>query len=232
MYGHHAVFAALQNPKRVIKQIFCTQRYWDSYEKDLNTKKEIVKIVDVKEISALLDSAHPVPHQGILAKVSSIFSSFETLDITQSPNRILILDQLVDTQNIGNIIRSAVAFGFDKIILSSDNMPNENGAMNKAAVGTMELVQIAQVVNIKRTIDILKKHEFWIAGLDPQGPNQISDILNIAKLAIIIGSEGAGMRRLTKDSCDFLVNIPISTKVESINAASAASIVLHATKLL
>ena len=101
----------------------------------------------------------------------------------------------------------------------------------KAPNGCLELMQIAKVTNIKNTIKKLKKMDFWIAGLDADGKGDINDISEIDKLAIIIGSEGKGMRRLTLTHCDFLIKIPISKQVESLNASNAASIIFYLLKI-
>jgi 23S rRNA (guanosine2251-2'-O)-methyltransferase len=93
-------------------------------------------------------------------------------------------------------------------------------------------VQIVKVTNIKTTIEILKRKDFWIAGLDLDGKDNLLSLAEFNKIAIIIGSEGKGMRRLTTESCDFLIKIPISSKVESLNASNAASIIFHAINLL
>ena len=167
-----------------------------------------------------------------MALVDSIFKNkIEDLDFTDGKDRIVILDQVTDPQNIGAIIRSAAAFGINKLILPSDNAPDENAGIAKAACGCLELIQIAKVTNIKNTIEKLKKMDFWIAGLDTDGKGDINDISEIDKLAIIIGSEGKGMRRLTLTHCDFLIKIPISKQVESLNASNAASIIFYLLKI-
>ena len=104
-------------------------------------------------------------------------------------------------------------------------------AIAKAASGCLELVQIAKVTNIKHTIEALKNKGFWIVGLDSEGQNSLKEVVDIDKVAVIIGSEGKGMRKLTSESCDFLTKIPISDKVESLNASNAASIIFHLLNL-
>jgi 23S rRNA (guanosine2251-2'-O)-methyltransferase len=107
-------------------------------------------------------------------------------------------------------------------------MPDENGSIAKAACGCLELVEIVKVINLKSSLDKLKKLGFWVVGLDIEGTNDIAGNAGTDKLVIVVGSEGKGMRRQTREACDFLVRIPIASTVESLNASTAASIVFYA----
>lgn len=228
MYGKHAVLAATHNPNRIIHKIYCLQKTFT--ELGVQLKNFDTEIVTSDFITKKIGQDQP--HQGIIAYVNSIFlSDLEQLDYSHKNDRIAILDQITDPQNIGAIIRSAAAFGINKLLIPSDNSPDENASIAKAACGCLELISIVKVINLKSSIDKLKKKGFWIAGLETQGESTIENITNIDKLAIIIGSEGKGMRKLTRDSCDFLVKIDISPLVESLNASNAASIIFHATQI-
>ena len=228
MYGQHAVLAAARNNNRTIKQIYCLQRQLPELQEKLPHSN--IEVVQNDFITKKI--GRDQAHQGVIALVDSIFKNrIEDLDFTDGKDRIVILDQVTDPQNIGAIIRSAAAFGINKLILPSDNAPDENAGIAKAACGCLELMQIAKVTNIKNTIERLKKMDFWIAGLDACGQGNINDISEIDKLAIIIGSEGKGMRRLTSTHCDFLIKIPISEHVESLNASNAASIIFYLLKV-
>ncbi len=224
MYGTHAVLAAAKNNNRDIKKIFCLSRFADEFKNKL--KNHDVEIVQNDLIIKKIGKDQP--HQGVIALVSTIFkNSIDELKFSSTKDRVVILDQISDPQNIGAIIRSAAAFNIDKIILPKDNAPDENASIAKAASGCLELVQIAKVTNIKHTIEALKDKGFWIVGLDSKGQSNLTEILDIDKVAIIIGSENKGMRKLTSESCDFLVKIPISEQVESLNASNAASIIFY-----
>ena len=228
MYGQHAVLAAARNNNRRIKQIYCLQKQLVELQEKLPHSK--IEVVQNDFITKKIGKDQA--HQGVMALVDSIFKNkIEDLDFTDGKDRIVILDQVTDPQNIGATIRSAAAFGINKLILASDNAPDENAGIAKAACGCLELMQIAKVTNIKNTIEKLKKMDFWIAGLDADGKGDINDISEIDKLAIIIGSEGKGMRRLTLTHCDFLIKIPISKQVESLNASNAASIIFYLLKI-
>lgn len=230
LYGKHPVISALNNSKRKIIRILCTNKIYEEYKKLFVDNKITPEIVLENQITSELGSNYV--HQGIIALTEPLFlESLSNVDLSAPQDRIAILDRITDPQNLGAIIRSAAAFNITKIILPYDNSAEENGTIAKAASGALELVKIIKVTNLKHTINILKDNGFWIAGLDASGENTIKDISDIKKLAIIVGAEGKGMRRLTLESCDFLVRISIAENVESLNASVAASIIFHATKL-
>ncbi len=224
MYGKHTVLAALNNPKRIIKNILCNKEIFDTY-KDIISNFSY-KIVTNNELTQLLGTGSV--HQGIAANTQSIFlSDIRALDLSQNSCKIAILDQVTDPQNIGAIIRSAASFNITAIILPHDNAPDENQAIAKTASGSLELVQVIKVTNLKSTIDYLKKHGFWIMGLDGYAEQPLTNKIFSDKMAIILGSEDKGIRRLVKEACDHLVKIPISAKVESLNVSNAAAIVFY-----
>ncbi|MBN8512494.1 MAG: 23S rRNA (guanosine(2251)-2'-O)-methyltransferase RlmB [Rickettsiales bacterium] len=224
MYGTHAVLSALNNPKRQVHNLYCTSKCAGELSKQLAPHKP--EIVSSDFITSKIGK--DVNHQGILAHVNTIFKNdIEELDFTNNQDKVAILDQISDPQNVGAIIRSAAAFGITKILLPKDNTPDENATIAKAASGCLELVQVSRITNIQNAIKFLKNKGFWIVGLDANGHSHIKDIRSIDKTVIIIGSEEKGMRKLTAEACDFLVNIPISSKVESLNASTAASIVFY-----
>lgn len=226
MYGRHAVLAAIKNPKRVIKKIYCTDKLLTDINIVLKKRHDSIPIEIVNNDFIKNKLKTEATHQGIIALVkSNSLHEIDNLTFEAGKDRVVILDQITDPQNIGTIIRSAAAFGINKIILPKDNTPEENASIAKTACGCLELVQIARVTNLSQTIKKLKNQGFWIVGMDGKGSEDFSVIKDIEKIAIIIGSEDSGMRRLTSESCDYHLSIPISPQVDSLNAASAASIV-------
>ncbi|GAB4171117.1 MAG: 23S rRNA (guanosine(2251)-2'-O)-methyltransferase RlmB [Rickettsiaceae bacterium] len=224
IYGTHAVIAAAKNNKREIKKIFCLPKQAEVVRQ--KTKNCDIEVVQHDFITKKI--GHDQPHQGVIALVNTIFKDgIDKLSFNDKKDRVVILDQISDPQNVGAIIRSAASFGIDKIIMPKDNSPDENASIAKAACGCLELVQVAKVTNLQNTIKTLKDKGFWIAGLDARGSEELNNIINIDKVAIIVGSEGKGMRKLTSSSCDFHVKIPISSNVESLNASNAASIIFY-----
>lgn len=226
MHGKHPVLAAVKNKNRIIKNIYCLGKIYDQYKDQLLDKN--VKIVDSEFLRNLV--GEDITHQGIVANVEKLpkLPHQEIISDNTRKDRIVILDQITDPQNIGAIIRSAAAFGINKIILPENGSPEENATIAKAASGCLELVSFTKVTNISKFLALLKKSGYWIVGLDGKGKDDINKVAEIDKLAIIIGSEGKGIRRLTTENCDFIVKIPMANNVESLNASCAASIILYA----
>lgn len=224
MYGKHAVISALSNPCRIIKKVYCTADYLKDFQYLI--EKYEYEIVQSEHLSNMLPKN--TSHQNIAVLTESIFKEDITyLNLNHPACKLVILDQITDIQNIGAIIRSAAAFNIDAIIVTVDNSPEENAALAKAAVGTLEVIPIVKVVNLKQTIDYLKKKNFWIIGLDSNTDQNISADLLAGKVAIIMGSEGKGMRKLTKENCDHILKIPMSNKTESLNVSNAAAIAFY-----
>lgn len=222
MYGKHAVLAALANPKRSIENIFCTQEVFNNNQNLISKNK--FQVVTNEFFTKILGQNQP--HQGIMAKLYSIFSNdFDDIDFQSKNSTIAILDQITDPQNIGAIIRSAAAFQINNIIMPNNNTPNENATIAKAASGTLELVKVIKVTNLRNTMESLKKKGFWIIGLDGKAENNFNKGLITNKTAIVLGSEYTGLRRLTKETCDHLIKIPMSSTVESLNVSNAAAII-------
>ncbi len=144
--------------------------------------------------------------------------------------RLVVLDQITDSRNIGAIIRSAKAFGCDAVIISKHNTPAENGNLARAAAGALEDIPVIKVTNLKRTIETLKSNSICCIGLDASGSNNLNRFSSEPKLAIIMGSENSGMRRLTKEACDHVVKIPMQNEMESLNVSVASAIALYATQ--
>ncbi len=224
MYGKHTVFSALYQKKRKIDSLYCTKALFTSYKSVLQKFNPLIVPVDfiIEKIGK------NCVHQGIIAYVNSIYANnINSFSFSQDNDKIVILDQITNSNNIGSIIRSAAAFNINKIIITSYNSPLENASIAKAACGCLEFVQIAQIANLNIIINKLKKLGFWTIGLKASAKNSIFQIPKMNKIAIIIGSEHTGMRALTTKSCDFLVKIDISDKVESLNASNAAAIIFH-----
>ena len=232
LYGRHPVIAAIANPQRIINSIFCTKENTEELKNacaKVRRSPEIVKTADRKEIERLLP--RDAVHQGIAARVQPLpeYSIEEICDLAAAREncRLLILDQVTDPQNIGAIIRSCVAFDALALIMQDKNSPAENGAMAKASAGMIEHLPICRVTNLSRTVEQLKNAGFWTIGMDGHARTTVSELKKGGKNAIIMGSEGKGMRRLVEESCDITVRLPISEKVESLKVSTAAAIVLY-----
>lgn len=140
---------------------------------------------------------------------------------------LLVLDHLEDPRNLGTLFRSSEAFGVDGVVLPERRAAGITPAVSNASSGAVEHIPVAQVGNVNRTIDLLKKSNIWTVGLD-LGPGALSltDADLSGPLAVVVGNEGKGLSRLAREKCDFCVTIPMSGSVDSLNAAIAGSIVL------
>ena len=225
IYGRHAVLAALTNPRRQIKKLLCTKET----APEIRAAKIQPQIVDRKEIDKLLPQ--DAVHQGFALFCNRLQNTplEDILETSQTKDKchVLILDQVTDPQNIGAIIRSAVAFNTLALILQDKNSPIESGAMDKAAAGMIEHLPIVRVTNLSRAIEQLKDSGFWTVGMDGYAQTTIDKLNKSGKTAIIMGSEGKGMRRLVEESCDISVKLPISPLTESLNVSTAAAIALY-----
>ncbi len=230
IFGKHPVKMALQNPKRKHHTLFLTKNSLPEFEDILNQLTCEVKIVDNQFISAKFEES--VNHQG--AFLISSLKQIPNIDdlIRQNPEkcRVLILDQITDIHNIGAILRSAIAFNVKNVIMTSNHAPHDYGTIAKSSSGHSELVDIIQVGNLAAAIKQLKNNGFWCIGLDGDAKitlNQVNPSLFDEKSAIILGSEGKGMRRLTKELCDEIAKIHMNTEVESLNVSNACAIALY-----
>ncbi len=227
IYGRHAVLSALKNPKRRIQKLLITAENKTEIEKISPSLP--FSIIDKKEFNKIL--SEDAVHQGF-ALYCARLESYDIADLIEMAKDkkrccILILDQVTDPQNIGAIIRSCAAFNTLGLVVQDKNSPLESGAMDKAAAGTIEFVPIARVTNLSRAIETLKENGFWVMGMDGYAETTIDKINKEGKIAIVMGSEGKGMRRLVQENCDSSVKLPISPNVESLNVSTAAAITLY-----
>ncbi len=188
--------------------------------------------VDVNPTEDLTKQGIPsgAVHQGVAAWVRPIWS----IDFFALPQLwkdkvplIVVCDQVTDPQNVGAIIRSSVALGAQAILLSGRKTVHITGAVAKASSGALFHTKICQVVNLVRALRQLKEMGLWITGLTPDGKSVLWELNLIISLALVVGAEGVGLRRLVKEVCDFLVKIPRLGPISSMNVASAASIALY-----
>ena len=234
IYGKHPCIAALQNANRKCHELLITENFAKHNDEmsrisELCKKKNIYpKQVNLNSINSVLP--HNSNHQGIALKVSIINSiSIEDvlLNVHTETSTIILLDQITDVHNVGSIIRSAVCFNVDAIILPYHNSPSENCGMSKTSSGAIDMIPVIYAVNIVNTIKLLKKSGYWCYGFDAQEGEFFHKIKIDNKRLIIFGSEGKGMRKLTKENCDFLIKIAMSEKFDSLNVSNAAAVALY-----
>ena len=230
VFGQHSALAAIKNPKRKIKKAIITEEFSNKIDKNLLKKVKHVEIVSKKQFDAFCKSKDN-KNQGI-ALEAYYPKNFELSKILSNNTNTLIimLDQIQDPQNIGSIMRSAALFGCNYIITSKDNSPDLNSSIIKAASGGAEIVDYVKVQNLSRNILEIKKHGFWVVGLDQNSKVSIDKFDIPKKCLLVIGSEHLGLRNLTKKNCDYLVSIKAkknNVNIDSLNVANATTIALY-----
>jgi 23S rRNA (guanosine2251-2'-O)-methyltransferase len=144
------------------------------------------------------------------------------------PLLLLVLDLLQDPQNVGSLLRTAEAVGVHGVIIPRRRAVAITPAVVSASAGAVEYLLVAQVTNLARTLDELKRHDVWVAGLEADAGAALCDQADLrGPLALVVGSEGSGLRRLVREKCDFLVRLPMYGRVASLNAAVAGSVALY-----
>ena len=145
---------------------------------------------------------------------------------------VAVLDQVSDPHNVGAILRSAAALGVSAVIVQNRNAPPQTGTLAKSASGALDLVPYVEVVNIARSLEQLGDLQFWRVALTGDSEQSIEDIDQFGDVAIVLGSEGAGIRRLVRERCDVTAGIPVTPKMDSLNVSVAAAIAFYALRRL
>ena len=228
LYGMHAVREALANPAREIHRLLLTPA-----RRDLAPRGIRAEIVETPQIRRLLEPE--ATHQGAAAEVSPLEA--ETGEILDrflaggGGSTALLLDQVSDPRNVGAVLRSAWAFGISAVLVPGHGAPAESGALAKAASGGLEHVPYLRIGNLAETLARLGKEGVLVIGLDPETPHELSDLLDTerdAPVAIVLGAEGTGLRRLTRERCRELARIPTARNAPSLNVSNAAAVALYA----
>jgi 23S rRNA (guanosine2251-2'-O)-methyltransferase len=236
LYGIHPVLAALANPRRRCHRLLLTPETEGSLGARLESLADRrpgglrqAEIVSREQLEKLVPRG--AVHQGIAIHVDGL----EDADIEdicratedQSSARIVVLDQVTDPHNVGAVLRSAAAFAAAAVVLPERHSPAAQGTLAKAASGAMETVPLVRVVNLARALDRLKQAGFWCVGLDGTAQQAIHEADLSGKVALVLGAEGEGLRRLTREHCDLMVRIPIAKGMESLNVSNAAAVALY-----
>lgn len=203
------------------------------YLSDKFNDKELIELIKKNKIkfnfvpSKVLDSKVDGLHQGIVMDVDDVLTyDFDFIRNIKKENPVLVmLDHLEDPHNFGAIIRTCEALGIDGIIIPNDRSVNINGTVVKTSAGAIYNMPIIRVVNLNNTIEKLKDIGYWIVGTDMVGTNYTEIDYNMP-ICLIIGNEGKGISKLVKDNCDYIATIPMSGKINSLNASVSCGIVL------
>lgn len=221
VYGKNVVKEILKKNEKINKAYIYKNFNDENIISELQKRKISIKYMEKYELDKLANGVN----QGIIVSVPDYkYASLDELLVKENP-LLVILDHLEDPHNLGAIIRTCEAAGVDGIIIPKDRSAEVNATVIKVSTGAINNVKISMVTNLSRTIKELKEKGFWIVGTDMIGTDYDS-IDYKGKTAIIIGNEGSGMSRIIKESCDFIATIPMTGKINSLNASVAAGIVI------
>lgn len=227
IYGKNCVSEALK-AKDKIEKIFILDVQAKKDERFLSYIKELRIPLEILP-KAKMDSLFGSSHQGYGAyhRDFTIYDEGIMNQITGEQKRLLLLDGIMDPHNLGAIIRSVDAFGFDGVVLPKNRSCALTETVAHVSTGAVEHVKIAYVNSLSSFVEKLKKAGYWICGTDAKGTTLLSQIDKSLNLAVIIGSEGFGMSKTLVNASDFLVTIPMVGHVNSLNASVSAGIILH-----
>ncbi|KXW56967.1 23S rRNA (guanosine(2251)-2'-O)-methyltransferase RlmB [Ferrovum sp. PN-J185] len=234
IYGFHAIKSRLRHYPDTLQEIYVDQERHDQRMQDikalLEEKSIEFKHVDVQRLHGLTGTRR---HQGIVAIASAVplINDIDHLvDTYQNNLLLLVLDGIQDPHNLGACLRVADAMGVHAIIAPKDRSVALSPTVAKVASGAMDMVPYIPVTNLARTLRDLKDQQVWVIGTDDQAKDDIMNASFSQPLAWVLGAEGEGLRRLTRETCDQLVRIPMFGSVESLNVSVAAGVCLYETK--
>ena len=234
IHGFHAVRARLRQHPASVKEIYVDAAREDARARDLLKAAEAlgarVMRVDAKRLEGLAGHGK---HQGVAARVEVMElpkDIDDVLDAVKEPALLLVLDGITDPHNLGACLRVADAMGVHAVIAPKDRAVGINATVSKVASGAAEAVPYISVTNLARTLRDLKERNVWVIGTDERASDDLFAKKLEGPLAWVLGAEGEGMRRLTRESCDELVRIPMLGSVESLNVSVSAGICLAETR--
>jgi 23S rRNA (guanosine2251-2'-O)-methyltransferase len=225
LYGQHAVAAALANPARRLRRLIATDEAEATLAASLPRPWPLAaERMERSRIDQLL--GRDAVHQG-LALLADPLAPPGLAQALERPGPLLMLDQVTDPRNIGAILRSAAAFGAAAVIVQDRHAPEETGALAKAASGALESVPLLRAVNLARTLVALKAAGLWTIGLDASARPLTGAALAGRRVCLVLGAEGEGLRRLTRDTCDEIAGLAMPGLMDSLNVSAAAAVALY-----
>jgi 23S rRNA (guanosine2251-2'-O)-methyltransferase len=228
LYGLHTVIEALRNPQRRFGVLFVTENGLQRLGEGLGLADgewPVTPTLVRPDAFARLVGADAV-HQGIALEALAL----PAMDLHELPDDgvVVVLDQVTDPHNVGAVLRSAAAFGATGLIMTERHSPEASGLIAKAASGALEHVPLILVGNLSQALAALGERGFWRIGLDSEGEVSLPQALNRPPLALVLGAEGKGLRRLTRERCDVLARLDMLGAIKSLNVSNAAAVALYA----
>jgi 23S rRNA (guanosine2251-2'-O)-methyltransferase len=235
LYGRHAVAAVLANPLRRVRRLVALAEAAAELRAlaagaAATLPPGPLELLDRRALEQLLPPG--AVHQGVAVAVEplpdrDIDDVLDGISGATGPQIIVLLDQVSDPHNVGAILRSAAAFAARAVVMPEHGAPPVTGALAKAASGALEAVPLIRVTNLARTLDRLKEAGFWCLGLEESATKTLSEIDPGSRIALVLGAEGSGLRRLTRERCDLLARLPTRGEPASLNVSNAAAIALY-----
>ena len=234
LYGHHAISAALANPRRHCHRLLATEEALARLGSRAQRPGLEIQTVSRGEIDLRLGAE--TVHQGLALAVDPLPRLSLAAALASSPEMpsdgardlVLVLDQINDPHNLGAILRSAAAFSVRAVVVPARRSADLGGAAAKAASGALDLVPLVEVSNLAAALEELKDLGYWRLALDGHAETPIADAPHFERAALVLGAEGAGLRRLILERSDLAVRLPIAPAMESLNVSVAAGIALYA----
>ncbi|APO67272.1 tRNA/rRNA methyltransferase SpoU-like protein [Rhizobium gallicum] len=227
LYGLHTVRAAIENPERKNVKLTVTQNALTRLEIDAGQLGIPVEIVSPQDIDKVLGP--DAIHQGVMLETRPL--PLRRLEALKDSPLLLVLDQVTDPHNVGAIMRSAVAFNAGAVITTQRHSPTESGVLAKSASGALELIPYIQITNLADALGELHRLGFFSIGLDSEGPAPIEGTFSGDKIALVLGSEGKGLRQKTRETVSALVRLDMPGAIKSLNVSNAAAIAMYAARL-
>jgi len=222
IHGRHAVEAALGNPRRKLRKLWVTLNARQRLDFALPPGLEI-QTVDVSELDRMVGPE--AVHQGLVLEALPLDTV--PLEDIKPEGLVLVLDQVTDPHNVGAITRLAAAFGVQALVMTERHGPGQSAVLAKAASGGLEHVAMVKEPNLARAIDDLKQMGFTVIGLDSEAGMTLESAPAHYPLALVLGAEGKGLRRLTRERCDALAKIALPGNIISLNVSTACAIALY-----
>jgi 23S rRNA (guanosine2251-2'-O)-methyltransferase len=222
IYGFHAVTAALRAPRRELIRLYATAAAAERLATEIARRGVETKIVAAEDIAAR--TPRDAVHQGLLLEAKPL----APIDISELPPQglILVLDQITDPHNVGAILRTAAAFAVDALVTTERHTPEFTGALAKSASGGIEHVPVCAVTNLARALEEIGDLGYWRVGLDSEAPTIFGAEPLARPLALVLGAEDKGLRRLTRERCDVLARLELPGAIKSLNVSNACAISL------
>jgi len=231
IHGFHAVNARLRQNADSVFEIYIDPARRDPRARDLLKLAESSGVRVIHADGKRLDGmAGNTRHQGVAARVNAaqkVQHLDDVLDTLTEPPLLLVLDGVQDPHNLGACLRSADAFGVHAVIAPKDRAVGINATVEKVACGAAQTVPYITVTNLARTLRELKERDIWVVGMDGEAETDLYGVKQTGALALVLGAEGEGLRRLTRETCDQLARIPMSGSVESLNVSVSTGICLY-----